>query len=294
MRSQRQLRDELRFVSEFTTLFDVMQRVAMTRLRQAEDVLSQRVPITALLRDEFTALVPAGWAAHPLIGGGGHGRLLVVVTSDEGFAGPLHSAVMREAVTRADQTTQWILIGGRGLRLFGDRAAYTKVLPMPTEESADEAMQRLGEAIVAHVRREGLRDAWLIAPQFISLARQTVAVQQLLPLPLGDRSRAAARPEPIVEPSPAPFIDELARWWVESCCIEGWWSARRAECAARVLHVEASRQSLAKHAKGVRHECFRALHERVDVRVRETCVVRQAVTKHAQRVPAAASMEWSE
>ena len=112
------------------------------------------------------------------------------------------------------------------------------------------------------------------------------------------RSRAAhaAAPGPAVpgetrpllaEPALSRVIEQAARCWVETVCAEAFWSARRAEFAARALHVEASRQELNRRSKSVRHEFFKSVHERVDVLVRETCVVQRQVARRSAR-PAAA------
>ena len=79
----------------------------------------------------------------------------------------------------------------------------------------------------------------------------------------------------VIEPSVERVVELLASMWVEAVCLETLWSARRAEFAARALHVEVSRQELGKRARRVRHEFFKTLHERVDVLVRETCVVQR-------------------
>jgi F0F1-type ATP synthase gamma subunit len=300
MRSQKRLRDDLRFVTEFNTLFDVVQQVAVSQLRHLEELLAAHSPLADVVRREFLPLLPPDAAAHPLLRAGAGARLVVLVTSDEGMVGPLHTAAAREAIERAGTETRWLLIGQRGLRLLGlnPNPNQARVIPVPPEERVTEQMQRVADYILLEYGRGVLRDVWLVAPTFVSATRQDVAAHQLLPLPVPDAPAGAAPAGAAVpgesrsvlaEPSLSRVVEQTARCWVETVCLEAFWSARRAEFAARALHVEASRQELNRRSKTVRHEFFKSVHERVDKLVRETCVVQRQVARRARR-PASAGM----
>ena len=289
MRSQKRLRDELRFVTEFNTLFDVVQQVAVSQLRHTEETVAAHHPLIEVLQREFLPLLPAEAAAHPLVHGRTGSRLIVLLTSDEGMVGSLHSAVAREALGRADAGTRWVLVGQRGLRLLGLRLEQARVVPVPTEERTAEQMDRIAQYVLAAYGRDEVGGAWLVAPRVISATRQDVAVHQLLPLPVPTAQTVPGESRPLLaEPGLVRVIEQVARCWVETVCAEAFWSARRAEFAARALHVEASRQELNRRSRTVRHEFFKTVHERVDVLVRETCVVqRQVARRTRQQAPAA-------
>lgn len=286
MHTQRQLRDQLEFVNEFSALFEVLQQVAVSQLRKAEEQARARAFVTELMRQDWLARLPAVCRSHGLVRGGPRGRLIVLVTSDQGFVGPLHGAVARQALAMADAATQWILVGQRGLRMLGAKVKPVAVLPIPAEDAADEAMRQCGRQIVARYLREGLQDSWMIAPRFLSTMHQDVRAERLLPLPV-DPGNPRRDEELVLEPALDQVMEELALTWVEGACVEMFWSARRAEFAARALHVESSRQELAKHAKQLHHEFFKTLHTRMDVMVRETCVVQRDVARRraASRAP---------
>ncbi len=295
MRSQTHLRDELRFVTEFNTLFDVLQQVAVSHLRRLDELLGGAPSLIQGLTEEFFPLLPSSAGEHPLVRGGAAGRLMVVITSDEGLVGPLHSAVIREAHRRAEGAAEWLLIGQRGLRLLGRQASAVRIVPIPPEERVVEQMQRVTQFLLTQYTQRALKDAWLVAPRFLSVTRQDVVSYQLLPLPAPTPKRLVWGPAPpatdlvegvdvVVEPSTARLVEQLAETWLQSVCVEAFWSARRAEFAARALHIEASRQELARRSRTIRHEFFKTLHERVDVLVRETCVVqRHAADRTALR-----------
>jgi hypothetical protein len=101
-------------------------------------------------------------------------------------------------------------------------------------------------------------------------------------LPVSPTTDAALQ-DLVIEPSVTRVVEALAALWVESLCIESWWSARRAEFAARALHMESSRQELSKHRKQLRYEFFKQVHGRVDVMVRETCVVQRLSAARASQ-----------
>ena len=287
MRSEKRLRDELRFVAEFYTLFDVTQQAAMSQLRRLEERLADEAPILEALTREWFPLLPADAWQHPLVRPREGGRLLVVLTSDEGLVGSLHSAVIRRAVARAEgASAEWVFVGQRGPRLLGVPAKVLRVLPIPSDAQADEEMRRLSQSLLQHYQRVALQEAWLVAPRFISATRQEVVEYPLLPLPIGP-AMTARESDLVIEPSVDRVVNGLASWWVEATCVEAFWSARRAECAARALHVEASRQELGRRTRTLRHEFFKTLHERLDVLVRETCVVQRHAARRllATRIP---------
>ena len=283
MRSQKRLRDELRFITEFNTLCDVIQQSAVSQLSRADEHMSHQPLLMEILRREFLPLLPASAAGHPLVTGGSRGHLLVVFTSDEGLVGPLHAEVVRRAQEHADRATQWIMVGQRGMRLLGAQAMSSRVMPIPSEHEAPDRLRRLSAVILTQFTQERLQDAWLVAPRFVTASRQDVVAQRLLPLSV---SRTEDPPSPeaiIIEPSVDGVVHELATLWLEYACVETFWSARRAEFAARALHMERSRYELAKHSKQLQHEFFKTLHARVDVMVRETCVVQRLSAARAKR-----------
>jgi F-type H+-transporting ATPase subunit gamma len=288
MRSQKRLRDELRFVTEFNTLFDVVQQAAVSQLKRIEETLSAHSPLVGVLRRDFLALLPADAAAHPLVRSRPGPRLIVLLTSDEGMVGPLHTAVAREALERADAATRWLLIGHRGLRLLGLKPDQARVVPVPPEERTVEQLLRVADYVMAEYGRGELSQVLLAASTFVSATRQDVIVHQLLPLPVSQAAGVPGDTRPLLaEPVLSRVIEQVARCWVETVCAEAFSSARRAEFAARALHVEASRQELNRRSKTVRHEFFKSVHERVDVLVRETCVVQRQASRRARRQVAA-------
>lgn len=281
MLSQRRLRDELRFVTEFQQLFDVMQQVSVAQLKRVEDQVRQQASAVGWLRRQVLPALPPAAHATRWLRPQGTQRVLVVLTSDEGMVGPLHGLVAREALARMLPATHWLLVGQRGRKLLGATAARAEVMPAPTEATAAADLRRLAQALrTYYLQHEAVQDMWLIAARHISATRQTVQAYPLLPLPAAEAPQWRDERPYVIEPSLDQALMALADFWLEAVLIEAYWSARRAELAARALHVEASRQELQRYRARVRHEFFKTAHERVDRMVRETCIVQ----RHAGRV----------
>lgn len=283
MQSQKRLRDELRFMSEFHTLCDVIQQGAVSRLARMEEYAAHTSPLMDILHREFFPLVPRSARRHPLMRGGAQGRMLIVITSDEGLVGPLHGEVMRRAQALAGRDTRWVMVGQRGVRLLGPHTGSVRVMPMPAEDAADDRLRRLSQLALQEFAKDHLKDVLLVAPRFLSTTHQDVVSQVVLPVPCQLTAEPVGLQELVIEPSLERVVEALASVWVQASCRERFWSARRAECAARALHMERSRYELGKHAKRLQHEFFKTIHQRVDVMVRETCVVQRLSAAKKER-----------
>ena len=273
MPSQKRVRDELQFVIELTTLFDVLQQTAVSQLRRADERVAQQPHLQEWLTHDVFPLLPVAAEQDALVRGGSRGQLLVLLTSNEGLAGPLHGAVVREALRRAEDKAEWWLVGQRGRRLLNAQITPAQVIPAPSDDQADIQMRRVARALLARYTQATVREAWLVTSRFVSATHQEAVAYPLLPLPLGRGVGRLTDPELIIEPSVQQVVREVASLWVEAVCVEAFWSARRAECSARTLHMELSCQALTKQLRLIRYELYKAMHERVDVAVRESCLV---------------------
>lgn len=297
-RSPKQLRDELRFLTDFGTLCDVMQQAAISQLGRADDGFAAAPRVADFLRRECLPMLPAAAAGHPLFkgarpllgktGAGPFRRTVVLLTSNDGLVGPLHSLAIRKALALPPAETSWILIGQRAVKLLGPAAHGARQMPLPTEEEAPQTWGRLAEILVEEHERGSSAEAVLIAPRYVSRSRQEIAVSQLLPLPAEAIGSAPRQHDILMEPSLEAVIRHMALAWVTAIGVEAQASSRRAEHAARILHMERARDELAGHTKTLRHQLFKTLHTKVDVMVRETCVV-QRLADVRRRTAGAAS-----
>lgn len=285
MRSPKRLHDDMMFVAEFGMLLDVMQQAALSQLRRLDEAQGQQSLLSGRLRSELWRGLPLSAAAHPLVAGGATGNALIVMTSDQGFVGPLYASVMREAQRHADPDTRWFFIGQRGARLHAPTMRIEQVMPMPDAEASGALVRELAATVVARYLHAGWRDVWVAAPRYYSPTRQGIWAERLLPLPMHRTSAAPADEAVTLEPSVDRALAASAAVWVAAVLSECLWSGRRAECAARALHLDSARQELSKHNVALRLERFKAMHERLDVMVRETSVVQRQLARTRRTVP---------
>src|SRR3990167_4823766 len=107
MSSPKALQDELRFVTDFHELLDVMQQVAVLQLRHCDEEAVRRVNLAQVLLKTCIPMVPVEAMDELSVRGGPRGQAIVLLTSDEGFMGPLLTETMRRALENADASTRW-------------------------------------------------------------------------------------------------------------------------------------------------------------------------------------------
>ena len=301
-RSQKRLREDLRFVGEFRTLCDVMQQAAVSQLVRSDGIVAGAPRVLQFLARECLPMLPASAASHPLLRRGqppfdqkggrpllpGDRRTIVLMTSDDGLVGPLHTLTARRAMSLAGPNASWVLVGQRAARLVGGSLQRVRQMPWPSDDTAETKWRRLAEILLDEYRRGVMTEAVLVAPRYLSRTRQEPAVYPLLPLP-AEGLGSALRPGEslIVEPSLDQVVEALALMWMTASGLEAQALAHRAEHAARILHMERARDELATSAKQLRYDLFKTMHTRVDVMVRETCVVQRLAEARRRAAKAA-------
>lgn len=282
-RPQKLLREELQFLTEFRTLCDVMQQAAVSQLSRADHAAAGAPRVLEFLRRDCLPMLPAAAARHPVFARRPGPRTLVLLSSNEGLVGPLHALAARHAMELAGPDASWILIGQRAVRLMG-AARRVRHMPLPSDGDAHAKWRRLAEVLLDEYRRGATGEALLIASRYVSRSRQETAVYPLLPLPAEGIGSALELRQIILEPSLDPVVEHLALTWITATGLEAQAGSRRAEHAARILHMERARDELASHARSLRYEMFKTMHARVDVMVRETCVAQRLAERRRRNV----------
>ena len=272
MRSLKQLKDDLAFVNECRSLFEVIQQTALSQLHWYEERSKAFQPMSRIIQERCLPMLPAEAATHPLLSGGKQGSLVMVFTADEGLVGTLYTDVVRQALSHATEPSHWIALGERGARLLTDRGVMPQRLAMPSDDTSMAAFWHVSQRVVRQMLRDGLRTAWVVFPQFVSKTSQVATAKQLIPLRINANQ---ALEDLVIEPSVERVVERLIQLWVWYSLIEAFWSSRLAELAARALHLEEAIDELNQRAKRAHREFFKVMHERADVMVRETCLVKR-------------------
>ena len=283
MRSLKPVEDELSFIHECSLLFDVWQQAALAQLRRLQDLHTGEARLTERLASLAWPLVPPSAARVPWACGeaaGGRGRVMVVVTSDEGLVGPLHHDVVRAALSQATEPSRWIAIGSRGAHALEDTGVRVTSWACPVDAQIESVAASVAAEWMEMLIRQPAESTWLIYPEWITMTVQHPTVVRVLPWP----SPTTASPdELLVEPTIPDAVEELGRLWLTHHLIEAMAASHVAELAARAMHLEASRDELGQQLRQVHREKFKLMHERVDVMVRELRAVRRSHHLHQPR-----------
>jgi F-type H+-transporting ATPase subunit gamma len=182
---------------------------------------------------------------------------VLILTSDQGFAGAFNANVLREAARLRqrlrDRGIEPVLyVAGRKgiswhrfreLELAGSWSGFSST---PRYRDAQEVSDALLEAFNA--RREGAGDEGvdeihLVSTEFVSMLTQRPAVRRLLPLEIeetGEEHPSGPLPQYEFEPSPEDVLDALMPQYVASRIFYAMLEAAAAELASRRRAMKAA------------------------------------------------------
>jgi F-type H+-transporting ATPase subunit gamma len=213
--SQRDIRRRITASRNIRQITRAMQFVAASKLRRAQESTLAARPYSNLLDEIISDLAAVlGTDEHPLLSCRPEGkRLIVLVTSDRGLAGPLNTNAVRfaahEIVEHAGDL-ELVTVGRKGrdamrrarapivahFSAFGDRPSFDDILP-------------LARLISDEYEAGTYNQVDLIFTRFVSTLVQRVEMAQLLPVvPLPD-TQGVPGSQFIFEPAPELVLNEL-------------------------------------------------------------------------------------
>src|SRR3954468_8965292 len=244
MASARDLRRHIRDVGRIKQITRAMQFVAASKLKRAQDSTLQARPYSDKI-DEVLADLAAvlGPEEHPLLGKPESGkRLLVLVTSDRGLAGPLNTTTIRfraRAITDHQGDLAVVSVGRKGRDAmrrsrvpleahfagFGDRPSFADILPLArliTEGYIAGEFSRVD----------------LVYPRFVSTLVQRPTVDTLLPVEPSQDTQGIPGNQFIFEPSPAAVLEQLVPRYVATRLFQAVLEAKASEESSRMVAMK--------------------------------------------------------
>ena len=215
MPSQRDIRRRISASRNIRQITRAMQFVAASKLRRAQESTLAARPYSELL-DEILADLASVLAGdeHPLLRRRQEGkRLIVLITSDRGLAGPLNTNVIRFAskeIVEHSGDLELVSVGRKGRDAmrrarvpivahfagFGDRPVFDDTLP-------------LARLITDEYEAGTYNQVDIIYTRFVSTLVQRADMVQLLPVSPGSDTRGILGSQFIFEPAPAMVLNEL-------------------------------------------------------------------------------------
>jgi F-type H+-transporting ATPase subunit gamma len=215
MASQREIRRRIAAVKNIKQITRAMQFVAASKLKRAQDATLSARPYSQKI-DELIAdlAVVIGPDDHPLLARREEGkRLIVLITSDRGLAGPFNTNTIRFAaqeITTHSGDLAVVTVGRKGrdamrrarvpmeahFEGFGDRPTFADVLPLArliTEDFLAGTYARVD----------------VIFSQFVSTLTQRPSLDRLLPIVPAEDTEGIPGNQFIFEPNPGAVLEQL-------------------------------------------------------------------------------------
>ena len=244
MPSQRDIRRRIGAVKNIKQITRAMQFVAASKLRRAQDATLSARPYSEKI-DEVLADLAAvlGPEDHPLLTQRAEGkRLIVLVTTDRGLAGPLNTNTVRFAareITEHPGDMAVVTVGRKGRDAmrrsrvpmeahfagFGDRPTFADVLPLARLLTDDYLSGDYNRIDVIYSR-------------FISTLAQKPVMDQLLPIQPSEDTAGIPGNQFIFEPSAAAVLEQLVPRYVATRIFQAVLEAKASEESSRMVAMK--------------------------------------------------------
>jgi F-type H+-transporting ATPase subunit gamma len=214
MASQREIRRRIAAVKNIKQITRAMQFVAASKLKRAQDATLSARPYSQKI-DELIAdlAVVIGPDDHPLLARHEGKRLIILITSDRGLAGPFNTNTIRFAaqeITAHSGDLAVVTVGRKGrdamrrarvpmeahFEGFGDRPTFADVLPLARLITDDFLAGTYARVDV-------------IFSQFVSTLTQRPSLDRLLPIEPAEDTEGIPGNQFIFEPNPSAVLEQL-------------------------------------------------------------------------------------
>jgi F-type H+-transporting ATPase subunit gamma len=225
-----------------------MKMVAAAKLRRAQEAVTDARPYADTLSNVLASVSGRTEESHPLLERRESGRVwLVVVSSDKGLCGSFNANLLRQ-IGKDLKTGRWsdvevIAIGRKASDYFRHRdwpVAHEERDTMNKLSAADGP--RLGAMFMKAFTSGQVDEVWLAYNKFVSVIRQNITFEQLLPIqpPEADPEADGAATDYLYEPDAAGLLAALLPSYVETQVQRVLYDSAAAEQAARMTSMEAA------------------------------------------------------
>jgi len=244
MASQRDIRRRIRDVGRIKQITRAMQFVAASKLKRAQDSTLAARPYSQKI-DEVLADLAAVLASdeHPLLSRREGGkRLLVLITSDRGLAGPLNTNTIRfaaRAITEHPGDLTVVSVGRKGRDAmrrarvpleahfagFGDRPAFADIIPLARLITDGFVGGEFGQIDIVY-------------PRFVSTLVQRPTMEGLLPVRPAADTEGIPGNQFIFEPNPGVVLEQLLPRYVATRLYQAVLEAKASEESSRMVAMK--------------------------------------------------------
>jgi len=249
--SQREIRRRIGAVRNIKQITRAMQFVAASKLKRAQEATLAARPYSEKIDEVLADLASVlGADDHPLLARreGGQ-RLIVLVTTDRGLAGPLNTNTIRftaQEITEHPGDVAMVTVGRKGrdarrrsrvpilahFNGFGDRPAFSDVTPLARLIVDEYLSGRVGRVDVIH-------------SAFISTLAQRPQLDRVLPVePSADTAGIPGR-QFIFEPNAGEVLRQLLPRYVATRLFQAVLESRASEESSRMVAMKSATDNAA-------------------------------------------------
>ncbi len=251
MPSSRDLVRRIRSVKGTQQITKAMKMVAAAKLRRAQEAINQARPYADTMARVLGSLASRTEHSHPLLETreGSRARL-VVISSDKGLCGSFNANLLRESdrLIRSDrwESLDLVAVGRKVSDHYRRRETVTVVAEERETMSKLTAADgpRLGEQFIEAFTSDEVDEVWVLYNKFVSLIRQEITLERLLPIePESLESDAASEGPPVdylYEPDPEGLLSALLPRHVQAQVQRCLYDSAAAEQASRMTSMDAA------------------------------------------------------
>ena len=244
MASQRDIRRRIASVKNIAQITRAMQFVAASKLKRAQDATLASRPYAEMLDEVLADLATVlGGEDHPLlVRREGGKRLIVLITTDRGLAGPLNTNTIRFAareITEHAGDLAVVTVGRKGRDAmrrarvpieahfsgFGDRPAFADVLPLA---------RLITDAYLA----EDYSRIDILFTLFVSTLVQKPTLAPLLPVEPSEDTAGIPGNQFIFEPNASTVLEQLLPRYVATRLYQAVLEAKASEESSRMVAMK--------------------------------------------------------
>ena len=244
MPSQREIRRRIGAVRNIKQITRAMQFVAASKLKRAQDATLSARPYSAKIDEVLADLASVlGADDHPLLSRPEGGpRLIVLVTTDRGLAGPLNTNAIRfvaKEITDHPGDVTMVTVGRKGrdamrrarmpilahFNGFGDRPTFADVLPLSRLIVDEYLSGRVGRVDI-------------VRSVFISTLAQRPQLDRVLPVEPAEDVTGIPGRQFIFEPNAGEVLRQLLPRYVATRLFQAVLEIRASEESSRMVAMK--------------------------------------------------------
>jgi F-type H+-transporting ATPase subunit gamma len=244
MASQRDIRRRIGAVRNIKQITRAMQFVAASKLKRAQDATLAARPYSEVIDEVLADLATVlSGEDHPLLAEREGGkRLVVLVTTDRGLAGPLNTNTIRFAareITDHAGDLAVVTVGRKGrdsmrragvpleahFAGFGDRPTFADVIPLARLITDDFLEGKIGRVDIIYSR-------------FVTTLTQKPEMDRLLPIEPSEDTEGIPGNQFIFEPDAATVLTQLLPRYVATRLFQAVLEAKASEESSRMVAMK--------------------------------------------------------